>query len=126
MKNKLELTRRRASRVRYKLRKTVLRNSINSQARYRVSVHMSNRYIYAQVIDDDHGTTLAHCSSLDKVFGEKLSKDSGSAAKVGEQLADYILAKNIKTDLVFDKGGRKYGRRLDALAGALRSKGLKI
>ena len=122
---KLELQERRARRTRYKIRQSVLNSARKGLERYRLSAHISNNYIYAQVIDDLRGLTLASCSSIDKVFEGKLSKNAESAAKVGAVLAEKLVAGNIM-HLVFDKGHRKYGKRLAALVDAVREKGVNI
>jgi len=122
---KIELQERRARRTRYKIRQSVSDAARKGLERYRFSAHISNNYIYAQVIDDIRGVTLASCSSIDKAFGEKLSKNAESAAKVGAALGEKLLAGNIM-HLVFDKGHRRYGKRLAALVDAVREKGINV
>lgn len=122
---KLDLQKRRAARTRYKIRRSVLGAVLKGIKRYRLSAHISNSHIYAQVIDDIAGTTLVACSSLDKRFGSKLSKNAESAAKVGDMLGNSLLERKI-THLVFDKGHRQYGKRLSALVDAVRSKGVNV
>ena len=89
----------------------------------RLSVFSSNKEIYAQVIDDVNGVTLASASSLDM----KLENGGNveAATKVGEEVAKRALAKNIET-VVFDRGGYIYHGRVKALAEAAREAGLKF
>ena len=95
--------------------------------RPRLNVFRSSAHIYAQVIDDIKGTTLAAASSLDKSLRESL-KSTGSieAAKaVGKLLAERAKAAKV-TAVVFDRGGRLYHGRIKALADASREGGLKF
>ena len=91
--------------------------------RPRLNVFRSNTNIYAQVIDDVNGVTLASASSLDM----KLENGGNveAATKVGEEVAKRALAKNIET-VVFDRGGYIYHGRVKALAEAAREAGLKF
>jgi large subunit ribosomal protein L18 len=90
-------------------------------------VFRSSAHIYAQVIDDIKGTTLAAASSLDKSLRESLrSTGSIEAAKaVGKLLAERAKAAKV-TAVVFDRGGRLYHGRIKALADASREGGLKF
>ncbi len=109
---------RRRNRVRYKLRQT-------SAGRVRLSVHRSGQHIYAQIIDDAAGKTLAAASTIDKELKGKLkSTASIDAAKaVGELIAK--RAKDAKVDnIVFDRGGYLFHGRVKALADAARAAGL--
>jgi len=95
--------------------------------RPRLNVFRSSAHIYAQVIDDIKGTTLAAASSLDKSLRKSL-KSTGSieAAKaVGKLLAERAKAAKV-TAVVFDRGGRLYHGRIKALADASREGGLKF
>ena len=91
----------------------------------RLSVFRSNSHIYAQVIDDAKGVTLAAASSVDKdVRGKiKSGRDVEAAGEVGKLIAERALAAGIK-DVVFDRGGYRYHGRVKALADAARSGGL--
>ena len=90
--------------------------------RPRLSVYRSTKHIYAQLIDDVNGVTLASASSMDKAFeGEGGNVDG--ARKVGEMIAKRAAEKNI-TDVVFDRGGFLYHGRVAALADAAREAGL--
>jgi len=94
----------------------------------RLNVFRSNAHIYAQLIDDTRGVTLASASSLDKEFKELNLKNGSNieAAKaVGTLIAKRALAMNIDT-VVFDRGGFLYHGRVKALAEAAREAGLKF
>lgn len=88
----------------------------------RLSVYRSNANIYAQIIDDENGTTLVSASSLElKLKGN--NKDT--AVKVGEEIATRAEKVGIKK-VVFDRGGYQYHGRVEALADAARNKGLEF
>jgi large subunit ribosomal protein L18 len=108
-------TQRRAQRVRTRLRKM-------SSGRPRLSVFRSAKNIYAQVIDDERGVTLAAASSLE---GENKAKgsDKDAAARVGALIAQRAKDKGV-TAVVFDRGGYLYHGRVKALADAAREAGL--
>ncbi len=93
----------------------------------RPHVFRSSRHIYAQVIDDSTGRTLAHASTLSKDL--KGSLDEGNkteaAKKVGALVAKICLSKNIER-VVFDRNGYLYHGRISALADAAREGGLKF
>ncbi|HXV72173.1 MAG TPA: 50S ribosomal protein L18 [Acidimicrobiia bacterium] len=92
--------------------------------RPRLSIYRSNKYIYAQVIDDIEGTTLASASSQEAdLRSERLNVDT--AAKVGTKVADRAKSAGV-TSVVFDRGGYKYHGRLKALADAAREGGLEF
>jgi large subunit ribosomal protein L18 len=94
-----------------------------SAARPRLAVYRSNTRIYAQVIDDGAGHTLASASSLDKeVAGTKRSEQ---AALVGKLVAERAKAAGIET-VVFDRGGYLYHGRVRTLAEAAREAGLEF
>lgn len=108
--------RRRRARVRKKLRGT--------GERPRLTVYRSNKYIYAQVIDDRDGITVAAASSQEPdLRSERLNVDT--AAKVGTLVADRAKEAGVTT-VVFDRGGYKYHGRLKALADAAREAGLEF
>lgn len=93
----------------------------------RLAVYRSLNHIYAQVIDDDQGHTLAAASTLDSgIKGEKGGKNkTGQAELVGTLIAKRALDKGIK-QVAFDRGGNKYHGRVKALAEAARKEGLKF
>ncbi len=95
---------------------------LGTSQRPRLSVFKSSTHIYAQLIDDNSGITLAQASSLKiKVKGNK----ANMATFVGKDLAQKALANNIST-VVFDRGGYKYHGRVKALAEGAREGGLKF
>jgi large subunit ribosomal protein L18 len=95
--------------------------------RARLSVHRSSKHIYAQVIDDVKGTTLAAASSLEKDLrtGIKTGANVDAAKAVGKLLAQRAVEKGV-TDVVFDRGAYLYHGRIKALADAAREGGLKF
>lgn len=90
----------------------------------RLDVFRSARHIYAQIIDDVNGVTLAAASSMDKDFEGNGSNREG-ARKVGETIAKRAAEKGI-TDVVFDRGGYIYHGRVKELAEGARESGLKF
>ncbi len=109
--------RNRARRVRTRLRKV-------ASGRPRLSVFRSAKNIYAQVIDDAKGVTVAAASSLEAGKAAKGS-DKEAAAKVGALVAQRALEKGLK-QVVFDRGGYIYHGRIKALADAAREAGLSF
>jgi large subunit ribosomal protein L18 len=112
------------------LRRTAkVRRNIRSAAggRARLSVFRSSKHIYAQVIDDIKGETLASASSLEKTMreGKKTGANIDAAKTVGKLLAERAAAKGVK-EVVFDRGGYLYHGRVKALADAAREGGLKF
>ena len=95
--------------------------------RKRLSVYRSSKHIYAQVIDDDRGVTLASASSIEKpTRGALKTGASVDAAKaVGKLIAERAKEKGV-TDVVFDRGAYLYHGRVKALAEAAREGGLKF
>lgn len=90
--------------------------------RPRLSVHISNKHITAQIIDDDKGATLVYATTVgDKATGSKTEL----AAKVGKDIADKAKKAKIKT-VVFDRGAKLYAGRMAALADAARKEGLEF
>ena len=95
--------------------------------RTRLSVFRSSKHIYAQLIDDDKGETLAAASSLEKALREsaKTGANIAAAKSVGKLIAERAKEKGIK-DVVFDRGGYLYHGRIKALADAAREGGLNF
>ena len=93
----------------------------------RLSVFKSNKHIYAQVIDDVTGTTIASASSLDKDVKSSVNNCGNieSAKLVGKLIAERAQAKEVK-EVVFDRGGYLYHGRVQALAEAAREAGLSF
>lgn len=97
-------------------------------ARPRLNVFRSTKHIYAQIIDDDRGVTLAAASSLDPELREVIGNGGGNlggAEKVGELITRRALASGV-TSVVFDRGGYLYHGRVAALADAARKAGLEF
>ncbi|MBQ4101430.1 MAG: 50S ribosomal protein L18 [Oscillospiraceae bacterium] len=90
----------------------------------RLNVFRSSKHIYAQIIDDTNGVTLAAASSVEKGFEGNGGNIEG-AKKVGEMIAKAAQEKKI-TDVVFDRGGYIYHGRVQALAEAARENGLNF
>ena len=115
-----ELFLRRRRRVRGKLRST-------GNGRPRLSVFRSSRHIYAQLIDDSEGRTLAAASSLDAGLRKNLKSgaDKEAAAAVGKLLAERAKERGIAR-VVFDRGGYLFHGRIKALADGAREGGLEF
>jgi large subunit ribosomal protein L18 len=115
-----DLRNRRRQRLRYQLRQ-------KSNGRPRLSVFRSSKHIYAQIIDDAHGRTLASASSLDATLRTALSTgaDVDAAAAVGKLVAERAVAAGV-TEVVFDRGAYIYHGRVKALAEAAREGGLSF
>ncbi|MFN0128263.1 MAG: 50S ribosomal protein L18 [Verrucomicrobiales bacterium] len=92
--------------------------------RPRLAVHFSGHNVYAQVIDDTKGVTLAAASTVEKDSGVK-GANVASATKIGELIAERAKAKNVDA-VVFDRGGFTFHGKVKALAEAARSGGLKF
>ena len=112
----LKPTAKRAARVRLRLKKL-------AGGRPRLSVFRSAKNIYAQVIDDARGVTLAHASTLEEKSQKGADKDA--AARVGALVAQRAMEKGVK-DVIFDRGGYLYHGRVKALADAAREAGLNF
>src|SRR5215475_7135710 len=95
--------------------------------RARLSVHRSGKHIYAQVIDDGKGATVASASSLEKSLrgSLKTGADVSAAKTVGKLVAERAIAKGVK-DVVFDRGRYLFHGRVKALADAAREGGLNF
>jgi large subunit ribosomal protein L18 len=115
---KLSLFAKRRQRVRSKLRSQVA-------GRPRLSVHRTGRHIYAQIIDDSKGATLASASTLDKDVKAKNGSTSDAAADVGKRVAEAAKKAGISS-VVFDRGGFLFHGRVKALADAAREGGLEF
>ncbi len=111
-----------------KVRHERLRKKISgTPERPRLAVHFSGQHIYAQVIDDEAGRTLAAVNTTEKEFaGDKSVKPNvTTATRVGKLVADRAKGKNIKK-VVFDRGGFIYTGKVKALADAAREGGLEF
>ena len=120
MKSTKHLFDHRKRRVRTRLRKL-------SGDRPRLSVFRSNSHIYAQVIDDAKGVTLAAASSLEKPMRDKLKggADRSAAEQVGALIAKRALEAGV-TKVVFDRGGYLFHGRVKSLADAVREGGISF
>ena len=112
-----KLFQRRRSRTRYKISQTA--------DRPRLSIFRSGKHIYAQVIDDLKGATVASASTNEK--GDKVAKsyNAEAAASVGKRIAERAAKAGVK-QVVFDRGGYIYHGRVKALADAAREGGLEF
>ena len=107
----------RKDRVRYKTKKVSKRN--------RLSVFRSNNHLYAQLIDDSKGITLASSSSLEKTIKDKKLQRKEIAELIGKNIAKKIISKGIDK-VAFDRGKYKYHGLIKILAEAARSEGLNF
>ena len=108
---------KRQKRTRYKLKQVSNRN--------RLTVFKSNNHIYAQVISDEKGITIASASSLEKELkSDKLNRKE-QAEKIGKQIAKRSIKSGVK-EVAFDKGKYKYHGIIKILAEAARSEGLNF
>ena len=115
---KMSLFERRRQRVRTSLRK-------RAATRPRLSVHRSGKHIYAQVIDDAAGRTVASASTIDKDVKGKGGATTQSAQDVGRRVAERAVAAGVSR-VVFDRGGFLFHGRVKALADAARAGGLEF
>ncbi len=105
------------------LRRNRVRTRISGTAsRPRLSVHISNRYINAQLVDDEIGKTLAYVSTVGRKTNESLSEQ---ASWVGQEIAKKAQTIKVKK-IVFDRGSHIYHGRIKVLADAAREKGLEF
>jgi large subunit ribosomal protein L18 len=110
-------------RVHQRIRKKVT----GTAQRPRLSVHFSGKHVYAQVIDDNSGRTLAAASTTERalVGKDKAAANRTTAEQVGKAIAERSLAKKLER-VVFDRGGFLYHGKVKALADAARAGGLKF
>ena len=118
--SKSDLSDRRKARVRLAIRK-------NAGGRPRLSVFRSSKQIYAQIIDDARGVTLASASTIEKSNREglKTGADKAAAEQVGKLVAQRAVEAGV-TEVVFDRGAYMYHGRVKALAEGAREGGLKF
>ncbi|GLB61368.1 50S ribosomal protein L18 [Cytobacillus sp. NCCP-133] len=115
--DKNAVRKKRHARVRAKLSGTA--------ARPRLNVYRSNKHIYAQLIDDVNGVTIASASTQDKEVNLDATGNVDAAVKVGELVAKRAVEKGVKA-VVFDRGGYLYHGRVKSLADAARENGLEF
>jgi large subunit ribosomal protein L18 len=110
-------------RVHQRIRKKVA----GTAQRPRLAVHFSGKHVYAQVIDDNSGQTLAAASTAERsLLGtDKAAANKAAAEQVGKAIAERSLAKKLER-VVFDRGGFLYHGKVKALADAARAGGLKF
>ena len=111
--------------IRVRIHDRIRRKVKGTEARPRLAVYRSLTQIYAQVIDDSKGHTLAAASSADKTAGIAKGSNIGGAKEVGKLIAQRAKDKGI-TKVVFDRGGYLYHGRVKALADAAREGGLEF
>ena len=107
----------RAEKIRYKIKKISKRN--------RLTVFKSNTHIYAQLIDDKKGVTLASSASIQSSFKSKNLNKKEMAEEIGKDIAKKIISQGIK-DVAFDRGKYKYHGLIKILADAARNEGLNF
>jgi large subunit ribosomal protein L18 len=115
---KLSLFAKRRQRVRSKLRS-------QTAGRPRLSVHRTGQHIYAQIIDDAKGVTVASASTNDKGVKTKTGGNIAAATEVGKRVAEAAKKAGVKS-VVFDRGGFLFHGRVKALADAAREGGLEF
>ena len=108
---------KRTKRIRNKIKKVTSRS--------RLSVFRSNNHIYAQVIADSKGITIATASTLEKALVKDQNGRKELAASIGKAIAKRLIEKGIK-DIAFDKGGYKYHGLIKILADSAREEGLNF
>ena len=117
--------------ARQRIHRRIRKKVAGTAQRPRLAVHFSGKHIYAQVIDDDVGRTIAAASTAESrmrsgLLGEaKAHANQAAAELVGKAIAERSLAKNLDR-VVFDRGGFLYHGKVKALADAARAGGLKF
>ena len=112
---------------RRRIHKRIREKISGNPARPRLCIYRSLKYIYAQIVDDSQGRTLAAASTAEKDVRKELKNAGNVAASklVGKAIAERARAKGIET-VVFDRGGYLYHGRIKAVAEAAREAGLKF
>ncbi len=107
--------------------KRIRRKVMGTPDRPRLAVFRSHQHIYAQVIDDERQYTLVSCSTVDRALREQFTNTTNkeAAALVGRSIAERALEAGIR-QVVFDRGGKRYHGRVQALAEAAREAGLEF
>jgi len=113
--------------IRSRIHQRIRRKVSGTSERPRLCVYFSGRHVYAQVVDDDAGRTLVSAATTEKSLGGKgkHAANRATAEKVGQLIAERLLAKKIK-QAVFDRGGFQYHGKVKALADAARAGGLQL
>ena len=115
------------NRARLKRKKRIRKKLSGTAERPRLTVFRSSRHIYAQVVDDVRGHTLASASTLEKNFKQdpELKGKINSAGMTGKTIAERVMSKGI-TQVVFDRNGFRYHGRIKAVSDSAREAGLKF
>ena len=113
--------------ARLKRKKSIRKKIFGTPDRPRLTVFRSARYIYAQVIDDLNGRTLAAASNVEKTFkeGTEAEKKSAVANRIGKLVAERAIGKGVKC-VVFDRNGFLYHGRVKAVSEGAREGGLEL
>jgi len=106
-------------------KKRYLKKIVGNDEKPRLSVFRSHKHIYAQLINDENGHTLAFSSTLNRNLNIEQSNNQKGAYIVGEDLAKQAIEKQIKT-VIFDRGNRPYHGRIKSLADGARTGGLNF
>jgi len=125
MGKRISSSERRRFTTRKKLRGVNINQNPNRDVRPRLSVHRTNKAIYAQIIDDVKGVTLAAACSADKDAGLKNGGNKDAATKVGKLVAERAKKAGVKK-VQFDRGAFLYHGRIKALAEGAREAGLEF
>ena len=107
-------------RIHHRIRKRIT----GTAERPRLSVHFSNKGVYAQLINDELGRTIVAAGTTEKEL-ESLKSNIAGATRIGEVIADRALGASV-SKVVFDRGGHSYHGKVKALADAARAKGLQF
>ena len=113
--------------ARQRVHRRIRKKVAGTAQRPRLAVHFSGKHIYAQVIDDDAGRTIAAASTAERsLLGETEARaNQASAELVGKAIAERSIAKNLE-QVVFDRGGFRFHGKMKTLADAARAAGLKF
>ena len=113
--------------ARRRIHRRIRKKVAGTAQRPRLAIHFSGKHIYAQVINDDAGRTIAAASTAERsLFGETKAHANRAAAElVGKAIAERSLAKKLE-QVVFDRGGFRYHGKMKTLADAARAGGLRF
>jgi large subunit ribosomal protein L18 len=113
--------------VRHRIHQRIRKRVSGTAERPRLAVHFSGKHVYAQVIDDTAGRTVASAATVEKELAgtEKTAANCLAAEKVGQAIAERLLTKKVDK-VIFDRGGFLYHGKVKALADAARKAGLKF
>jgi large subunit ribosomal protein L18 len=113
--------------IRHRIHTRIRKRVSGTAERPRLTVHFSGKHVYAQVVDDDAGRTMAWAATTEKELRgkEKNAANRATAERVGKAIAERLLAKKVDK-VIFDRGGFLYHGKVKALADAAREGGLKF